>query len=75
MTSKDLQDLQDLGIIDEIIPAPLGVAHRHIQETADSIAEALKRYIDELRENSFDVLLEERYQKFRLIGGLQEEGA
>jgi len=67
------RDLHDLGIIEEIIPEPLGGAHRNQKETADSIAEALKRHIDELREKDFDTLLEERYNKFKLIGRLQEE--
>jgi acetyl-CoA carboxylase carboxyl transferase subunit alpha len=67
------QDLLNFGVIEEIIPEPLGGAHRHVQETADSVAETLKRHIDELKEKPFDVLLDERYKKFRLIGALLEE--
>jgi acetyl-CoA carboxylase carboxyl transferase subunit alpha len=67
------QDLHSLGVIDEIIPEPLGGAHRNQKESAKGIAAALKRYLDELMKKPFDDLLEERYRKFRLIGELTEE--
>jgi acetyl-CoA carboxylase carboxyl transferase subunit alpha len=70
MTSEDLLNF---GIIEEIIPEPLGGAHQNIQKTADSVSETLRRHIDELREKPFDVLLKERYDKFRLIGNLTED--
>ncbi len=66
------QDLLDLGIIDEIIPEPLGGAHRSKEETVEALEAVLLRSIDELKEKSFDELLEERYRKFRLIGKLEE---
>jgi acetyl-CoA carboxylase carboxyl transferase subunit alpha len=67
------QDLLNFGVIEEIVPEPLGGAHRHVQETADSVSATLKRHIDELKEKPLDVLLDERYEKFRLIGNLTEE--
>jgi len=67
------QDLYSLGIIDEIIPEPLGGAHRNQKETAASLAEALKRHLADLIDKPDDILLEERYIKFRLIGELEEE--
>lgn len=67
------QDLYSLGIIDETIPEPLGGAHRNPQETAASLAEALRRHLDELIQKPFDTLLEERYKKFRMIGELRDE--
>ena len=69
MTAKDLLKH---GIIEEIIPEPLGGAHRNREEAAASVAEVLKRYIDELKVKPYDTLLEERYGKFRSIGGLME---
>ncbi len=65
-------DLQEHGIIDEIIPEPLGGAHRQKEEAATSIAEALKRHIEELNTKPVNDLLEERYGKFRKIGGFLE---
>ncbi|MBI5666124.1 MAG: acetyl-CoA carboxylase carboxyl transferase subunit alpha, partial [Nitrospirae bacterium] len=67
------QDLYELGIIDEIIPEPLGGAHRNQKETASALAEALKRHLADLIDKPDDILLEERYIKFRLIGELEEE--
>ena len=66
------EDLLKFGIIEEIIPEPLGGAHRNRQESIDSVSEAIKRHLDELKDKPFDTLLEERYNKFRLIGGLQK---
>jgi acetyl-CoA carboxylase carboxyl transferase subunit alpha len=67
LTSKDLKNF---GVIDEIITEPLGGAHRNEEEAALSIGEALKRHLSELKEKPLESLLEERYEKFRLIGKL-----
>lgn len=67
------QDLYSLGIIDEIVPEPLGGAHRNQKETAASLAEVIKRQLSDLIDKPGDQLLEERYVKFRLIGELEEE--
>lgn len=67
LTSKDLKNF---GVIDEIITEPLGGAHRNEEEAALSLGEALKRHLSELREKPVESLLEERYEKFRLIGKL-----
>ncbi len=67
LTSKDLKNM---GVIDEIITEPLGGAHRNEEETARSIEEVLKRHLAELKEKPVESLIEERYEKFRLIGKL-----
>jgi acetyl-CoA carboxylase carboxyl transferase subunit alpha len=67
------QDLQRLGVIDEIIPEPLGGAHRNQEEIAETIKAALVRHLEELKQRPVEKLLEERYEKFRLIGRLHEE--
>lgn len=67
------QDLYGLGIIDEIIPEPIGGAHRNPQETAASIAKVLKKHFLELMEKPADSLSEERYRKFRSMGIVKEE--
>ena len=66
------QNLRDFGVIDEIIPEPLGGAHRNREEAALAIGAALSHWLDELKDKSFDGLLKERYDKFRLIGELKE---
>ena len=67
------KDLLDFGVIDEIIPEPLGGAHRNREDTASAIGVALSRRLDELTVKSYDELLDERYKKFRLIGELKED--
>jgi len=65
------QDLLGFGIVDEIIPEPLGGAHRGaaalITTTLQQIADALAA----LAEKPVHVLLEERYRKYRQMGAWQ----
>jgi acetyl-CoA carboxylase carboxyl transferase subunit alpha len=65
LTSKDLLKM---GIIDEVIPEPLGGAHRSPQEMAQTLKEAIKKSLKDLKNQSKEKLLESRYQKFRNIG-------
>jgi len=62
------KDLLKFGIIDEIIPEPLGGAHRDPKMTADNIKQAIKRNLNELCQISIERLLKLRYEKFRKIG-------
>lgn len=65
MTAKDLKRF---GVIDDIIPEPLGGAHRDHREMANTLKSYLLRYIRETRPLSVEDLLEARYQKFRRMG-------
>jgi acetyl-CoA carboxylase carboxyl transferase subunit alpha len=56
------------GIIDDIIPEPVGGAHRDHREMATTLKSYLLRYLRELRQLSVPDLLEGRYQKFRRMG-------
>ncbi len=67
------QDLYDLEAIDEIIPEPIGGAHRNPKEAAASIEKVLKKHLAELMKKSRDTLCEERYKKFRSMGMVKEE--
>ncbi|HMC67222.1 MAG TPA: acetyl-CoA carboxylase carboxyltransferase subunit alpha [Gemmataceae bacterium] len=64
--------LFSLGVIDHIIPEPLGGAHRDHREMANTLKAYLLRYLRELRGIPVDELLEQRYQKFRRIGVFDE---
>jgi len=61
-------ELQQLGIVDDIIPEPLGGAHRNPKEMGDILKAALVRYLDEVMALPLDRLLEKRYDKHRKIG-------
>lgn len=60
------------GLIDGIIPEPLGGAHRDPAEMADRIRRQLRLALRELLEQDADVRLEQRYQKFRQMGMWEE---
>ncbi len=62
------EKLSKLGLIDRIIPEPLGGAHRDYEAAAVSIREALQSSLRELRALSTDQLLEKRYQKLMSFG-------
>jgi acetyl-CoA carboxylase carboxyl transferase subunit alpha len=61
-------DLLKLGIIDGVVPEPLGGAHRDPQKTSLSIKETVNKSLKELCSLDKDKLLELRYKKFREIG-------
>jgi acetyl-CoA carboxylase carboxyl transferase subunit alpha len=65
--------LGQYGIIDDIIPEPLGGAHRDHREMATTLKRYLLRYLQELRQQSIQEVLEGRYQKFRQMGRFTAE--
>lgn len=58
----------EYNIIDQIIPEPLGGAHRNYEAIASSIKAAILREIEYLSDFSADQLVEQRYEKFRRMG-------
>ena len=54
--------LEELGIVDETIPEPLGGAHRDIDAMASKLKERLSAQLDRLSNEPIDDLLERRYQ-------------
>ncbi|MGE5308751.1 MAG: acetyl-CoA carboxylase carboxyltransferase subunit alpha [Deltaproteobacteria bacterium] len=67
------QDLLKLGIIDEVIPEPMGGAHREPQKAAEAIRDALKRGLKDLTVLKPEDLLKLRYEKFRKMGVFLEQ--
>jgi acetyl-CoA carboxylase carboxyl transferase subunit alpha len=65
-------DLQRLGLIDGIVPEPVGGAHRNHPEMVANLKEAVVAAFRELRQVPTDALLEQRYQKFRRMGVFEE---
>lgn len=68
MLQVTADSLLKLKVIDEIIPEPLGGAHRDHQKTAERVRQVLSRQLDELLALSEAELLEQRYQKYRAMG-------
>lgn len=67
------RDLLRFGIIDEVIPEPLGGAHRDHREAAANLKSFLIRSLRETAEVPRDELLDRRYAKFRKIGVFHDE--
>ena len=71
------RDLKQLGIIDAIIPEPLGAAPRDPHTAAHSIEQTVAKALRELtggkKRSKIDDLLECRYEKFRNMGVMQEQ--
>jgi len=65
LTSKDLHKL---GLIDDIIPEPLGGAHRNIHDTVYNTEQYITKTLRSLKRTNIDALIENRYQKLRSIG-------
>jgi len=61
-------DLLQLGVIDGVIPEPLGGAHRDFHATAENIREAVEKAWSQLKEIPRKELPERRYEKFRKMG-------
>lgn len=72
LTSKHLIDL---GVIDDVIPEPLGGAHRDPREMGSTLKNYLLRYLRQLQSKSNDELLSDRYDKFRRMGRFISEAA
>ena len=61
------QDIIGLGVIDEIVPEPVGGAHTNHQETAVKMGDAIRRHLAELKQLTPEQLVAGRYEKFRAM--------
>ncbi len=64
------KDLLELGLIDEIVPEPLGGAHRGRQTTIERVGEVLARQLEQLVELDGEELRRRRRHKYLQIGRL-----
>jgi acetyl-CoA carboxylase carboxyl transferase subunit alpha len=62
------QDLLEMRIIDDIIPEPEGGAHNDADNTVRLAGERIMHHINELSQLPLSVLLDQRYQKYRVMG-------
>jgi acetyl-CoA carboxylase carboxyl transferase subunit alpha len=65
-------DLQGFGLIDEIVPEPLGGAHADPAGTARLLGDALSRALAEVGALPIAELLDRRYKKFRAMGWFEK---
>ena len=62
------QDLLELGVIDRIVPEPIGGAHRHREETIRRVGHALTAMLAQFQGMSRDQIRDARRQKFLALG-------
>ncbi len=60
--------LEELGIVDETIPEPLGGAHRNLDAMAEKLRERLVVQLDRLSAEPLDTLLDRRYKRLMSYG-------
>jgi len=62
------QRAKELGIIDAIVPEPLGGAHRDWAAAAESLQLELVKHLKELQQLSGQQLVDGRYDRFKALG-------
>ncbi len=61
-------DLKELGVIDGIVPEPAGGAHHDHAAAAANLKASLLTALDQIDGLPTEVLLQQRYEKFRALG-------
>ncbi len=62
------EKLLEFGVVEEILPEPLGGAHNDYDATAATIKTGILKHLKELNKYTTDQLLENRYKRFRKLG-------
>jgi acetyl-CoA carboxylase carboxyl transferase subunit alpha len=65
--------LKQLGVIDSIVPEPLGGAHRDPHTAAHNLEQFVVKTLRDLKRTKISNLLERRYEKFRNLGVVAEQ--
>jgi len=60
--------LEELGLIDSVVPEPLGGAHKGFEQTAQDLKSELAEQLESLVEVPIDEVLAARYERYRSVG-------
>ncbi len=71
LTSKDLMKF---GVIDSVVPEPLGGAHRDPHTAAHNLEQFIAKTLRDLKRTKIGNLLERRYERFRSQGVVLDQG-
>jgi len=66
------KNLLDLGLVDEIVPEPLGGAHNNPEKMAETLRDSLLKHLEQLLQLPRADRLKQRYAKFRAYGHFAE---
>ena len=64
--------LLQLGLVDEVIPEPLGGAHKDPEQVATQVGDCLAAQLEELDKLTTESLLEDRYQRLLSYGEFKD---
>ncbi|MFK7159754.1 acetyl-CoA carboxylase carboxyl transferase subunit alpha [Marinospirillum sp. MEB164] len=64
--------LKELGLVDTVIPEPLGGAHRNPEQMVQSLKASLISRLDALEQQTDEALIERRYQRLMAYSSLAE---
>ena len=64
--------IKSLGLIDDVVPEPLGGAHRDFKATAKTLGDMLETHLNELTAMSVDDMLDKRYERLLSFGRFEE---
>jgi acetyl-CoA carboxylase carboxyl transferase subunit alpha len=67
------KELLELGLVDKVVPEPLGGAHTNPDQTAETLRDCLLAQLQELLALPAELRLKQRYAKFRGFGRFLEE--
>jgi acetyl-CoA carboxylase carboxyl transferase subunit alpha len=67
--------LQELEVVDEVIPEPLGGAHYDPAKAAEALKYALQKHLNDLLALDLEKLLDLRYERYRELGEYREVAA
>ncbi|MDP7123177.1 MAG: acetyl-CoA carboxylase carboxyltransferase subunit alpha [Alphaproteobacteria bacterium] len=65
------RDLLELGVVDEVIPEPVGAAHRFPGSVISALGDAVEGVLDELMELDPAALCRQRHEKFLTMGAAE----
>lgn len=64
--------IKSLGLIDDVVPEPLGGAHRDFEATSKTLGDMLEIHLNELTAMSVDDMLDKRYERLLSFGRFEE---
>lgn len=67
-------DLEKLGVVDEVVPEPVGGAHNDPAQAAGALKYAIQKHLNDLRGLDHDTLLAARHERYRHMGVFEEGG-
>jgi acetyl-CoA carboxylase carboxyl transferase subunit alpha len=66
------ESLNEFGLVDEVLPEPLGAAHRDPKGMTEVIRNALLKHLQDLERLDMDTLLEQRQARIAAFGSYKE---